>query len=253
MIIFIILRDYAFSFFSINGMETETYWIAIFGTIIMLAVPFSMISSKMLDGFGKSMFSLFFTIAKIGLELFVIYGLYIILSNGSCVLIGIAVSEVIFSFVYYFFLRYLFKNFDKEYENKETVKTFNLNNENEDNVEVSKKKKIASKIPLILGLISLTIVVMDILLLPVMLNNYPLLIAEITALIICISSIYLMERLNRPKTAVIGFIISAIILSVFMGRYSYLETLLFVVTSIATLYIKIIVNKLKNVSNQTGQ
>ena len=66
MIAFIILRDYAFNFFSINGMETEIYWIAILGTIIMLAVPFSMISSKMLDGFGKSMYSLFFTVAKIG-------------------------------------------------------------------------------------------------------------------------------------------------------------------------------------------
>lgn len=248
MIVFMILRDYAFNFFSINGMETEIYWIAIFGTIIMLAVPFSMISSKMLDGFGKSMYSLFFTVAKIGLESFLIYVLYIILSNGSCVLIGIAVSEIVFSFVYYIFLRYLFKNFDKEYENKETVKTLNSKNENEsleDDVKVSKKKKIASKIPLILGLISMIIIVIDILLLPVMINNYPLLIAEITSLIISASSIYLMEKLNNPKISVLGFILSAFILFMFMGSHGYLETLLFVVTSIFTLYIKIIVRKLK--------
>ena len=251
MIVFIILRDYAFSFFSINGMETQTYWIAIFGTIIMLAVPFSMISSKMLDGFGKSMYSLFFTIAKIGLESFLIYVLYITLSNGSCVLIGIAISEIIFSIVYYVFLRYLFKNFDKEYENKATVKTFNSNDENEVDVEVSKKKKIGSKIPLILGLISLSIVVMDILFLPVMLNNYPLLIAEITALIIGALSIYLMERLNKPKISVIGFIISAFILFMFMGSQGYLETLLFIITAVFILYIKLIVNKLKEIeSNQ---
>lgn len=247
MIAFIILRDYAFNFFSINGMETEIYWIAILGTIIMLAVPFSMISSKMLDGFGKSMYSLFFTVAKIGLESFLIYVLYITLSNGSCVLIGIAISEIVFSFVYYFFLRYLFKNFDKEYENKKTVKTFNSKNENEslEEVNVSKKKKIASKIPLILGLISLSIVVIDILLLPVMLKNYPLLIAGITALVISSVSIYLMEKLNKPKISVLGFILSAFILFMFMGNHGYLETLLFVVTSIFTLYIKIIVRKLK--------
>lgn len=112
-------------------------------------------------------------------------------------------------------------------------------------MKVSKKKKIASKIPLILGLISMTIVVIDMLLLPAILNNYPLLIAEITSLIISASSIYLMEKLNNPKISVLGFILSAFILFMFMGNHGYLETLLFVVTSIFTLYIKIIVRKLK--------
>ena len=35
MIAFIILRDYAFSLFSITGMQTEILWIAILGTVIM--------------------------------------------------------------------------------------------------------------------------------------------------------------------------------------------------------------------------
>ena len=74
MIAFIIVRDYAFSLFSINGMETEVFWISIFGTVMMLTIPFSMISGKMLDGFGKSMYSLFFTVVKIGLEVAFIYG-----------------------------------------------------------------------------------------------------------------------------------------------------------------------------------
>lgn len=65
MIAFIILREFAFSFFSITGMKTEISWIAILGTVTMLSIPFSLISSKMLDGFGKSMYSLLFTILKI--------------------------------------------------------------------------------------------------------------------------------------------------------------------------------------------
>lgn len=95
------------------------------------------------------------------------------------------------------------------------------------------------------------IIVIDILLLPVMINNYPLLIAEITALIIGALSIYLMERLNKPKISVIGFIISAFILFMFMGSQGYLETLLFIITAVFILYIKLIVNKLKEIeSNQ---
>ena len=46
MIAFIILREPTFGFFSITGMETEIYWIAILGTVIVLFIPFSMISSK---------------------------------------------------------------------------------------------------------------------------------------------------------------------------------------------------------------
>ncbi|WP_323737577.1 MATE family efflux transporter (plasmid) [Methanosphaera sp. ISO3-F5] len=126
MVGFIILRDYAFSFFSITGMQTEIFWIAILGTVIMISIPFSIISSKMLDGFGKSMYSLLFTCIKIGLETSLIYVLNIVLSDGSCVLIGITVTEIIFAIVYYLFLRYLFKDFDREYENKDVVKTFKL-------------------------------------------------------------------------------------------------------------------------------
>ena len=109
-------------------METEIYWIAILGTVIVLFIPFSMISSKMLDGFGKSMYSLLFTVMKIGFLTNSIYVLNTMLSNGSSVLIGVTVTEIIFAIVYYMFLRYLFKNFDRKYENKDVVKTFKSEN-----------------------------------------------------------------------------------------------------------------------------
>ena len=77
------------------------------------------------------MYSLVFTAIKISIQLGLIILLYNLLSHGICVLIGITLSEVIFAFVYYFFLKYLFMNFDKKYKNKDVVKTFNMDNINE--------------------------------------------------------------------------------------------------------------------------
>ena len=179
MIAFIILRDYAFSLFSITGMQTEIFWITILGTIIMLSIPFSIISSKMLDGFGKSMYSLLFTFIKIGLETGLIYVLNNMLANGSCVLIGITVTEIIFAIVYYVFLRYLFKNFDKKYENKEVVKTFKSDNETETLKEYAKinddganKNKTLKKILLNIALIAMIIGVIWIVLSPISVNEF---------------------------------------------------------------------------------
>ena len=253
MIAFIIVRDYAFSLFSINGMETEVFWISIFGTVMMLTIPFSMISGKMLDGFGKSMYSLFFTVVKIGLEVAFIYGLYItLLPDGRCVLIGLTVSEILSAIIYYLFLRHLFKNFDKEYKDKKTVKTFDSDDENrsskdtEDKVTGNEKNKIIKRIPLIIGLIALSIVVIEILYLPIKLNNFPLLIGGIFSLIIGTFSLYLMERLNKPVLSIFGFISAAVILFIFMGKHGYISTLLFVVTAVLIVYIKLIVQKLKD-------
>ena len=245
MIAFIFLRDYVFSCFSINGMETEVFRIAIFGTVIMLGVPFSMISSKMLDGFGKSMYSLLFTFIKIIFEIILIYGLSLVYNSGGCVLIGITVSEIVSAIMYYLFLVYLFRNFDVTYENKQTVKTFKSENDSGDDVKFNKngkKYKLLSKIPLIFGLISLIVIVMAII---VKFNNYNVLISGLIALIIGGVSLDLMERLNKPKISILGFFASAIILFVFMGKYGYVPTLIFIITAFLILYIKIILKGFK--------
>ncbi|WP_407432205.1 hypothetical protein [Methanobrevibacter sp.] len=44
----------------------------------------------------------------------------------------------------------------------------------------------------------------------------------------------------------IGFIVSAVILFVFMGKYGNISTLLFIVTAVLIVYIKLIVQKLKD-------
>jgi Na+-driven multidrug efflux pump len=145
MIVFIFLRNYAFSLFSITGMESEVFHIAIGGTIIMMAIPFSMISSKMLDGFGKSMYSLMFTFLKIMFEMVLIYELSIVMSSGMCVLIGITVSEIIFAIVYYLFLRHMFMNFDEVYEDKATVRNFNNGDEDNEKSLLEEIKQINGK------------------------------------------------------------------------------------------------------------
>ena len=131
MVVFIFVREYAFSLFSITGMESEIFWIAIGGTVIMMSIPFSMISSKMLDGFGMSVYSLVFTVIKVILEVVLISLLLNVTSNGSCVLLGIMISEIIIAIIYYLFLGHLFKNFNGKYENKRTVKRFDTQSNNQ--------------------------------------------------------------------------------------------------------------------------
>jgi len=249
MIGFIILRDYAFSFFSITGMQTEIFWIAILGTVIMLSIPFSIISSKMLDGFGKSMYSLLFTCIKIGLETALIFVLNIMLANANCVLIGITVSEIIFAIVYYVFLRYLFNNFDRKYENKDVVKTFKVDNESlkedeKNNKDSAKENRVMKKILLNVALIAMTIAVIWIVLSPISVNNYPIFLGGIICLAICTVSIYLITRLNRPTISLLGFFISTAILFIFMHSYGNESILWFIIVEIFIVLITIIL-KLK--------
>ena len=211
-----------------------------------------MISAKMLDGFGKSMYSLLFTVAKVILEIVFVYSLSLVLHNGSCVLLGIVGSEIISAIIYYLFLKYLFKNFNEKYEGKETVKTFN-NDESSKDHEIKtgdenrglKSNKYFNKIPLILALISMVVILLTIVSMPLRQHNYPLLISGATALIIGALSTYSMEKLNKPKLSVIGFIGCAVILFIFMGRNGYVATLLYIITGVLILYIKLIAHRLE--------
>ncbi|WP_458454631.1 MATE family efflux transporter [Methanobrevibacter sp.] len=253
MAIFFFVRDYAFSLFSITGMENTVFWISIIGGVIMLAIPFSMISSKMLDGLGKSMYSLLFTFIKIIFETLLIYGLYITSSDGSCVLIGILISEVIFSAVYYLFLKHLFKNFDEAYSEKSTVKTFDETESDEDEKRTDSKPgkyhNLLLKIPLLIALISLVTLVFQIVSLPVRHHNYSLLVYASVSLIIGAVSIYLMERLEKPKLSAFGFILNAVLTFAYLGEYGNISTLMFTVSGILVMYIQLIISKLKSLKD----
>ena len=238
---FIILRDYVFAIFSITGMETEIFWIAILGSVIMLSIPISIISSKMLDGFGKSMYSLVLTFFKIVFEMLLISQIYNMNHHANSVLIGITITEIIFAIIYYVFLRYLFRNFDEIYENKQTVKTFDDNKSKSMKESIWRKNKILSKIPTVLVLIFMAIVVIEIIILPIELNEYYLLFGVLTSLSISATSIYLIRKLNKPIISIIGIIISTVIFFIFMGSYGYAPTLLFIVMEMFIIYIAVII------------
>ena len=251
MIAFIFLRDYIFSLFSITGMESEIFWMAIGGTVIMLSIPFSIISSKMLDGFGKSLYSLSFTFLQMVLEIILIYWLYTIMSNGFCVLIAVMISEIIISIVYCLFLKYLFRNFDDMYKEEGTVQTFIPETNEDEGYSEDIKSRIlddkfsgVSRIPLIFALISMVIIVLGILLMPIELHDYSMLASGIASLIgggICI---YLMLRLKKPIVSVIGFTFLSIMLFVFMGENGYMASLLYIITGILLMFIDVIVHEL---------
>ena len=242
---FIILRNYVFAIFSITGMETEIFWIAILGSVIMLSIPFSIISSKMLDGFGKSMYSLVLTFLKIVFEMLLISHIYNITHHANSVLIGITITEIIFAIIYYVFLRYLFRNFDEIYEDKQTVKTFDDNNSESMNESIWRKNKILSKIPTVSVLIFMAVVVIEIIILPIELNDYYLLFGVLTSLSISAVSIHLIRKFNKPIISIIGIILSAIIFFIFMSSYGYAPTLLFIVMEMFIIYISVIIKKVK--------
>ena len=250
MISFIILREFAFSFFSITGMKTEIFWIAIVGTVIMLSIPFSIISSKMLDGFGKSMYSLLFTLLKIAFETGLIYVLNIMLSHGSCVLIGITVTEIIFAIVYCVFLRYLFKNFDRKYENEEVVKTFKSKNDIEslkekaESKEDGEKNKTLKKVLSYVALAVMAISVIYIVLSPISINDYGIFLMEIASLVVCTISIYMITRLDRPIVSLLGFMIATAALFSFMHTYGNESILWFIITEILIVLIIILANRM---------
>ena len=251
MIVFDIFRNDIFALFSVTGMETEILMISLVGTFVLVITPISIISAKMLDGFGKSVYSLIFSAIKIGIEVAVIYVLSNIVHNGMCVLAGVLVSEVIIVTIYYNFLRYLFKSFDEEYEGKRVVKILSDGNvpisikeskTNEDGVE----EPLLSKIPLIFAQLSLLITTVYIFYLPLKMEMYLVFASGIIALIGGGISVYMMKRLHKPKLSVIGFILVAIILYIFLGENGYIPTIFFIITGIMILYVKIIHKRVKS-------
>ncbi|WP_407414271.1 MATE family efflux transporter [Methanobrevibacter sp.] len=100
-IVFFIIRDYGFALFSVTGVETSVFYIALFGIVIVSAKEVSKISNKMLDGIGKSYHSLILTNSLIIFQIIIIALLSSILTSGVGVLIGITISEVVFSIITY--------------------------------------------------------------------------------------------------------------------------------------------------------
>ena len=246
MILFFIARTYIFSLFGITEMQTEIFWIAVGGTVIMLAVPFSMISSKMLDGFGKSMYSLLFTAVKIMLEICLIYVLGLLLKHAGSVLISIIITEVVMGMVYYLFLRYLFKNFDKKYDGKSTVKNFKKEDKSIDEIKSDDgfDSSVLKRGLLLLALILVVITVLLILYMCFNLHFNSILFVAIVSIICIIMGYYLSRKMDIMKLHVIEVFILTVLFFLLLKYVNYITTVLFIVISVLLLYILSILHKL---------
>ena len=250
MIIFFLFRDSIFELFSITGMQTEVFWVAAGGTVIMLSVPISMISSKMLDGFGKSMYSLLFTFLKIFFEIGLVFLLEGLSFGRSSILIAIIFTEILVAIVYYLFLRYLFRNFDKMYEGKSTVKKFTKEDDGVADIKTKwgndKNKYInfLRKQFWIFALILLVIVVLLISYFTITLHGNIILITGIAAIIATYIGTYFVEKLNRFKFQIIEVVIISFVIFLLMEGTDYLTTVLFIVIGVLLVYIISILHRL---------
>ncbi len=117
-ILFFVLSNDLYNLFSIVDMDVPIFYIALVGIILIMVYPFSYISSKMLNGFGKSYYALCFNILKVLGEILLMVALIDILPDGACILVGIMLGEILVSIVFYITLKILFKRFE---ENKDTL------------------------------------------------------------------------------------------------------------------------------------
>lgn len=111
---FVIFRDIIYYTFSISGMEVAVANIALYGTLILVGVTVLMIISKMLDAFGKSYYSLAFTIIEFVLQIIFILVLDQYTTGGVSVLMGIALSVIVVVILYSVFLRYIFNRMERQ-------------------------------------------------------------------------------------------------------------------------------------------
>ena len=110
-ITFLFIRDFVYNSFNITNMELSVLVICIFGIFIFLSISVSYISSKMIDGFGKSYYSLILIALKIVL-LILITSQREYFPKGASVLVAILICELMVSIIYYLLLKFLFKRFE---------------------------------------------------------------------------------------------------------------------------------------------
>ena len=115
-IVFYLFREPIYHLFSIFGIDIGIRYIAIFGVFILLTRTIIVLSSKMLDGFGRSYYNLIFTAILICLQTGAIYIFDGILPNGSSVLVGILLSQIIISIIVSIFLKHTFNRFERQIE-----------------------------------------------------------------------------------------------------------------------------------------
>ncbi len=81
--------------------------------IINLIVPIPLVVSRILDGLGKSIYSLIGTIIKIGLDMFFIALLAMTSYHGWSVSLGILCSQIVITIFYLILIKVIFNKMEK--------------------------------------------------------------------------------------------------------------------------------------------
>ena len=124
-IIFFFVRDYGFALFSVTGVETYVFYIALAAIILLPVTQVSMAARNVLNGIGKSYHSLILGVISLACEIILITVLAPILTSGACILVGIMVTEIAFAVIYYILIRDLLKGRNKLDDKIESKKAGN--------------------------------------------------------------------------------------------------------------------------------
>ncbi|WP_405303447.1 MATE family efflux transporter [Methanobrevibacter sp.] len=120
--VFIFFKD-ILALFDMADNNFNLFLIAVSAVFLLSFSPVALISGKILDGFGKSYYSLFFKILKKAFEIIVII-LLVDIFKGSSILIAFISSELIFACVYYLFVVSSIKKVKVVYHDADVVKSF---------------------------------------------------------------------------------------------------------------------------------
>lgn len=120
-IVFIYFRYNIFHTFKIINMNASITAISIVGVIILMSIPLSVISSKMLDGFGKSYYSFVLTILTIAFQIGLINITRIEMAYGISVLTSITITEFLAGIVNVLIINTLFRRFKAHKEDLKVV------------------------------------------------------------------------------------------------------------------------------------
>ena len=94
---FFFVRDYGFALYSVTGVETYVFYIAVAAILIVPCEEIRYISNSTLDGLGKSYHSLIMENALTIFEIVAIGLMAPVFTSGFCVFYGIILGEVIFA------------------------------------------------------------------------------------------------------------------------------------------------------------
>jgi len=102
----------------------------------------------------------------------------------------------------------------------------------------NEKNDFKNKLPLILSIIAIIVGVGEGLGTPMLMGWNSILTAMAIAIIGGLIGIFLMEKMNEPVIAAAEFIVTGILIFMFIGRFGEISAILFIVAAILTLYFK---------------